>query len=45
MYTYMVPLTSCMNLWWLSYGWFNFTQFVDIFVPLILTFGFDVGGY
>ena len=38
---HLVPPTSCMNLWWLSYGWFNLMQFVDVFIPLILPFGFD----
>ena len=42
---HLVPLTSYMNLWWLSYIWFNFMQFVDVLVPLILPFRFDVGGY
>ena len=42
---HLVSLTYCMNLWWLSHRWFNFMQFVDVFVPLVLPFGFDVGGY
>ena len=42
---HLVPPSSCMNLCWLSHEWFNFMQFVNVFIPLMLSFGFDVHGY
>ena len=37
--------TSYMNLLWFSHRWFYFMQFVNVFISLMLSFGFDVGGY
>ena len=39
---HLVPLTSRMNLWRFPHRWFNVMQFDNAFIPLMLTFGFDV---